>query len=70
MPEPVKTEVQRVHRWYELDYLVPYRDVVLALGFFIFVTGVFLIPRAGVPLGLIALGAGLMYAAWHIMVRT
>jgi hypothetical protein len=53
-----------------LDYLVPYRDVVLALGFFIFVAGVFLIPKAGIPLGLIAFGVGLMYAAWRILVRT
>jgi hypothetical protein len=65
-PEPAPKPPSR---WYELDYLVPYRDVVLVLGFGIFLAGVFLIPKAGLPLGFMAAGAGVIFAAWRILIR-
>jgi hypothetical protein len=72
MPEPqLKPEMKAapVSRWYELEYLVRYRDAVLALGFFLLVAGVFLIPKVGLQAGLIVSGAGLMYAAWRILIK-
>lgn len=64
--QPVVIPPPRKH-WYELDWLVPYRDVVLVLGFASFVTGVFLLPRFGVQAGLMVLGVGLVYAAWNVL---
>jgi len=73
VPEPpLKPEVVKgkpVYRWYELEYLVRFRDLVLALGFLILVAGVFLIPKVGLQAGLVTLGAGLMYAAWRILIK-
>jgi hypothetical protein len=55
------------YRWYELEFLVPFRDMVLLLGFAAFETGVFLLPRVGTQLGLMTTGAGLVYASWRIL---
>jgi hypothetical protein len=60
---PLKTR----WRWWELEYLVPYRDAVLVIGFIVFETGVFFIPRIGLQAGLLTTGAGLMVAAWRVL---
>jgi hypothetical protein len=65
VPDPPKP----LYRWYDLDYLVPYRDLIFVIGFAVFETGVFLIPGIGLPAGLITTGAGLMYAAWRILLK-
>ena len=73
MPEaaiPTPSPVPPRHHWYELDFLVPYRDLILALGFFLFEAGVFLIPGWGVEAGLMTTGIGLMVAAWRILQKT
>jgi hypothetical protein len=56
-------------RWYELTWLVRFRDLVLLAGFVAFVVGVFYLPRVGFPLGLMTTGAGLMFAAWRVLVK-
>ena len=47
--------------WYELEWLVPYRDLLFVLGFASVVAGV---SRWSAPGALITAGAGLMYAGW------
>jgi hypothetical protein len=54
-------------RWYDLSWVVPYRDLVLVIGFGCFLTGVFLIPKWGLQAGLILLGVGLIVAAWRVL---
>jgi len=66
MPE---TENKQQSRWYELDWIVPYRDAVLVLGFVTLETGIFLIPNWGLQLGLITTGLGLALAAWFLLVK-
>jgi len=46
--------------WYEMDYLVKYRDPLLAVGFGLVVVGIF---RIYVPAGFVVLGLGLMAAS-------
>lgn len=47
-------------KWYELDSLVPYRDLILALGFGLFVGGVMMFS---VSVGVIVFGAGLVWVS-------
>jgi len=54
-------------KWYELDWLVPYRDLILVMGFVAFEVGVFLLPKVGTQIGLMTTGAGLIYAAWRVL---
>lgn len=65
MPDPVKPPPEK--HWYELDYLVPYRDLVLVVGFMLFEAGIFLVPRIGIESGLVTTGAALMIAAWRVL---
>jgi hypothetical protein len=70
MPETEKPKlVKPPYRWYELNWIVPYRDVVLVIGYCVFETGIFLIPRWGLQLGLMTTGAGLGLAAWYLFVK-
>ena len=47
--------------WYELERLIPYRDLLFVAGFALVVMGV---SRWSAPGALITAGAGLMYAGW------
>lgn len=50
-------------KWYELERLVPYRDLVLVLGALLTVIGVMLVF---VPAALIVAGVGLVYLSWRM----
>lgn len=50
-----------VKKWYELDSLMPYHDLVGAIGFLLLVAGVTLLSPAA---GLITSGGGLLGLAW------
>ena len=68
--EPEKPKlISKPLRWYELEWMVPYRDLVLVIGYALFEAGVFLIPRWGLQLGLVTTGAGLALAAWFLLVK-
>jgi hypothetical protein len=70
LPEAEKPKlIKPPYHWYELDWVVPYRDLVLVLGYLVFEAGVFLIPGWGLSLGLITMGAGLALAAWFLLVK-
>ena len=47
--------------WYELEGLIPYRDLLFVAGFALVVAGVALWSR---PAALVVGGAGLMYLGW------
>jgi hypothetical protein len=64
--QPVASPKPRF-KWWELDFLVPYRDIILVIGFLVFEAGIFTIPKVGVPVGLMTTGAGLVYAAYEIL---
>jgi len=48
-------------RWYELEWVMPYQDLVIVGGFFLFVAGVAMIYR---PAGVMTAGAGIFAAGW------
>lgn len=50
-----------VPKWYELDSLMPYHDLLGAVGFLLLVAGVTLLSPAA---GLITSGGGLLGMAW------
>lgn len=52
-----------VSHWYELDLLLPYRDLILVLGFFCVVYGVRCWSGPG---AWIVGGAGLIAASWRM----
>jgi len=66
---PESEAPKKSYRWYELEWLVPFRDLILLFGFAVFETGIFLLPRVGTQLGLMTTGAGLMYAAWRVLLK-
>ena len=56
-----RREARQKSRWYELDRLVPYRDLLLVVGFGMVVAG---ISRWTIPGAVVVGGAGLMLASW------
>jgi len=50
--------------WYELDWVVKYRDLVLVLGGGLVITGIAMIYK---PAGFIVAGTGMIFLAWHIL---
>ena len=48
--------------WYELDWLLPFRDLVTVIGFALFVAGIYQMPypRISHPLAMIVTGAGIL----------
>ena len=53
----------KVH-WYDLDWVVKYRDLVLVSGGALVITGIAMIYR---PAGFIVAGMGMIFLAWRIL---
>ena len=50
-------------KWYELDWLLPYRDLLLAAGYGLVVAGAAIVYF---PAGLVVAGAGLVALSWKM----
>jgi hypothetical protein len=53
-------------RWYELDWLLPYKDLMLIAGGALVVAGVAMMTVAG---SLIVAGSALAFLAWRMAAR-